>query len=164
MARPPLGPHDRLIPLAGAARRLGVNRSTLHEKVRAKDPTVRGLPPRSDHNASGAWLVSLDDVEAEERRKGLASPAPVPSAGAGPGAAPMTLGDPEVQIEFLRQDVKEERDLRLEQLEREMQRLVAEKDARIAELERQLIATTQALAAQGQAWAVLGTGRYAGDR
>lgn len=134
----------------------------MHEKVRAKDPTVRGLPPRSDHNASAAWVVSLDDVEAEERRKGLAPQSPAPSAG--PAVAPMTLGDPEVQIEFLRQDVKEERDLRLEQLEREMQRLVAEKDARIAELERQLIATTQALAAQGQAWAVLGTGRSAGER
>jgi hypothetical protein len=133
----------------------------MHEKVRAKDPTVRGLPPRSEHNPSAAWVVSLDDVEAEERRKGLAPPSPFPPPTRIPADAAMTLGDPEVQIEFLRQDVKEERDLRLEQLERELERLVAEKDARIAELERQLVAATQALAAQGQAWAVLGAGRSA---
>jgi hypothetical protein len=139
----------------------------MHEKVRAKDPTVRGLAPRSEHNASAAWVVSLDDVEAEERRKGLApasSALPVSSPEPVPASPAMTLGDPEVQIEFLRKDIKEERDLRLEQLERELTRVVAEKDARIAELERQLVATTQALAAQGQAWAVLGSGRATEQR
>jgi hypothetical protein len=69
--RPPLGPGDRTIQLGEAARRLGVTRSTLQGRVKAKDPSIRGLAPASELNPGHRWLVSLDDVEAELRGKGL---------------------------------------------------------------------------------------------
>jgi len=143
VARPPLAADDRTILLTAAARRLGLTRSTLHERVRAANPAIRGVPPRSELNPGHQWLVSLDDVEAEERRKGLVdSP-----------AAPPELSVDAMRVEMLQAALNESQQARITQAEAliaelrarlaERDRADAEKDARIAQLERQLAVATR---------------------
>jgi hypothetical protein len=144
VARPPLGPDDRTILLAAATRRLGVTRSTLHERVKATNPSIRGLAPGSDLNPGGRWLVSLDDVEAEERRKGLVDhPAPPPA----------DLSVDAMRVEMLQGALTDAQQALVAQAETlvaelrarlaDRDRALAEKDARIAQLERQLAAATR---------------------
>lgn len=134
VTRPALGPTDATIELSDAVRRLGVSRATLHERVRAKDPVIRGLAPRSELNPTSRWLVSLDDVEAELRRKGrLDSPAPAaePSVDA-------------MRVEMLQAALGEENDRRIAQLEA----LLADRDGEVARLRSQLAALGQAVQEQ----------------
>jgi hypothetical protein len=140
----PLGPEDPTITLTTAARRLGVTRSSLHERVKAAHPTIRGIPPGTELNPGSRWLVSLDDVEAEERRRGL---------GAHPAAPPPELSVDAMRLEMLQGALNEAQEARVAQAEAlvaelrarlaERDRTVAERDARIAQLERQLAAVTR---------------------
>jgi hypothetical protein len=139
VSRPALGPDDRTIELSDAVRRLGVSRATLHERVRAKDPVIRGLAPRSEHNPTARWLVSLDDVEAELRRKGRLD-RPVQAPAAEPSLDAM-------RVQMLQGALTEEKDRRIAQLEELLGAVRAEKDARIAQLEAQLEILGQSLAA-----------------
>jgi hypothetical protein len=135
VARLPLGPQDRTIQLGEAARRLGVTRSTLQGRVKAKDPSIRGLAPQSEFNPGNRWLVSLDDVDAELRAKGLLD---------------RPLLDPSVdamRVEMLQGALTEEKDRRITQLETMLATLRADKDARIAQLELQLETLGETLAA-----------------
>lgn len=134
MPRPPLGPGDRTIHLGEAARRLGVTRSTLQGRVKAKDPSIRGLAPHSEHNPGHRWLVSLDDVEAELRGKGLLLDAP-PQAEVSLDA---------MRVEMLQAALSDEKDRRIAHLEA----MVAEKDAEIARLRAQLAALGRAVEEQ----------------
>lgn len=131
--RPPLGPGDRTIQLGDAARRLGVTRTTLQDRVKAQDPVIRGLAPRGEHNPTGRWLVSLDDVEAELRRKGLLDP---------PSPAEPSLDA--MRAEMLQAALSEEKDRRIAALEA----LVADKDAEITRLRAQLAALGRAVEEQ----------------
>ncbi len=131
--RPPLGPEDRTIELAEAVRRLGVSRATLHERVRAQDPVIRGLAPRTERNPTSRWLVSLDDVEAELRRKGLLAP-----------AAPAEPSVDAMRVQMLQGALNEEKDRRIAQLEA----LLAGKDAEISRLRAQLAALGRAVEEQ----------------
>jgi hypothetical protein len=131
--RPPLGPADRTIELADAVRRLGVSRATLHERVRAQDPVIRGLAPRSELNPTSRWLVSLDDVEAELRRKGLLAPPP-----------PAEPSVDAMRVQMLQGALTEEKDRRIAQLEA----LVADKDAEISRLRAQLATLGRAVEEQ----------------
>lgn len=135
MPRPPLGPEDRVIHLGEAARRLGVTRSTLQGRVKAKDPSIRGLAPQSDLNPGHRWLVSLDDLEAELRGKGLlvdtSPPAAEPSLDA-------------MRVEMLQAALGEEKDRRIAHLEG----MVADKDGEIARLRAQLAALGRAVEEQ----------------
>jgi hypothetical protein len=133
--RPPLGPGDRTIHLGEAARRLGVTRSTLQGRVKAKDPSIRGLAPLSEFNPGHRWLVSLDDVEAELRGKGLIDQQ----------AAEVSVDA--MRVEMLQGALTEEKDRRIAQLEEMLAQVRADKDARIAQLELQLEAAGQTLAA-----------------
>jgi hypothetical protein len=135
--RPALGPHDRTIQLGEAARRLGLTRSTLQARVKAKEPSIRGLAPMSDLNPSHRWLVSLDDVEADARAKGLADQ-PVP---------PSEVSLDVMRVEMLQGALSEEKDRRIGQLEELLAQVRGEKDARIDQLELQLEVLGQTLAA-----------------
>jgi hypothetical protein len=91
----------------------------------------------SDLNPSHRWLVSLDDVEAEARAKGLADqPAP---------ASEVSLDV--MRVEMLQGALSEEKDRRIGQLEELLAQVRGEKDARIAQLELQLEVLGQTLAA-----------------
>jgi uncharacterized coiled-coil protein SlyX len=133
--RPPLGPEDRVIHLGQAARRLGVTRSTLQGRVKAKDPSIRGLPPQSEHNPGHRWLVSLDDVEAELRGKGLLRDPSPPVAEVSVDA---------MRVEMLQAALSDEKDRRIAHLEA----MVADKDAEIARLRAQLAALGRAVEEQ----------------
>jgi hypothetical protein len=133
--RPPLGPGDRTIQLGEAARRLGVTRSTLQGRVKAKDPSIRGLAPASELNPGHRWLVSLDDVEAELRGKGLLDTPTPPVADVSVDA---------MRVEMLQGALSEEKDRRITQLEA----LVADRDAEIARLRSQLAALGRAVEEQ----------------
>ena len=135
MPRPFLGSDDSTIELTDAARRLGVSRSTLHERVRAADPVIRGLAPRSELNPTGRWLVSLDDVTAELRRKGRLDPAPQPAS------EPSVDG---MRAQMLQAALTDEKDRRIATLEA----LVADKDAENARLRNQLAALGRAVEEQ----------------
>lgn len=132
--RPPLGPGDRTIQLGDAARRLGVTRSTLQGRVKAKDPSIRGLAPATDLNPGHRWLVSLDDVEAELRGKGLLD-------------APPPVAEPSIdamRVEMLQAALSDEKDRRIAHLEA----IVADKDAEIVRLRNQLAALGRAVEEQ----------------
>src|SRR5581483_11111414 len=109
VTRPALGPTDATIELSDAVRRLGVSRATLHERVRAKDPVIRGLAPRTEQNPTARWLVSLDDVEAELRRKGRLLPGP-PAPAAEPTVDAM-------RAQMLQAALNDEKDRRIAALE-----------------------------------------------
>lgn len=134
MPRPPLGPADRTIQLGDAARRLGVTRTSLQGRVKAHDPVIRGLAPRSELNPTGRWLVSLDDVEGELRRRGLLDAPPPPAE---PSLDAM-------RVEMLQAALSDEKDRRIAQLEA----LVSDKDAEIARLRAQLAALGRAVEEQ----------------
>jgi hypothetical protein len=135
--RPPLGAHDPVILLGEAARRLRVTRSSMHEKVKAKSPTIRGIEPRTELNPTGRWMVSLDDVEAEERRKGLRTDPPGEE-----------LSVETMRVQMLQSALSDAQGAQVAQAETlvtelrarlaDRDRQLAEKDARIAQLERQL--------------------------
>ena len=149
MPRPPLGPAEPSIELAEAARRLGVTRATLHERVRADDPVIRGLAPRSELNPTSRWLVSLDDVEAELRRKGRLEPVPAP-----PPAEPSVDA---MRVQMLQGALNDEKDRRIEEMQRriaQLESLAADKDTQIARLEMRLAALGQAVSGQLQAAAL----------
>jgi hypothetical protein len=131
--RPSLGSDDRTIELAEAVRRLGVSRATLHERVRAQDPVIRGVAPRTELNPTSRWLVSLDDVEAELRRKGLLGPAP-----------PSEPSVDAMRVQMLQGALNEEKDRRIAQLEA----TVADRDAENARLRAQLAALGRAVEEQ----------------
>ena len=147
--RPPLGPADRTIQLGEAARRLGITRSTLHGRVSAKDPSIRGVPPQTEHNPANRWLVSLDDVEAELRHKGLLDPAP-------PAAPEVSLDA--MRVEMLQAALSDEKDRRIVQLEAAL----ADRDAEIGRLRAQVAAlgtvVQEQLASAGRAVAALAAG------
>jgi len=131
--RPPLGPGDRTIHLVDAARRLGLTRSTLQSRVRAKDPSIRGLPPHTDLNHGRNWLVSLDDVEAELRGKGLLDPI---STDPGPSLDAM-------RAQMLQGALNDEKDRRIAQLEAEKNEIRALLEAENERLRAQLAALGQ---------------------
>ena len=135
MPRPPLGPDDRTIQLGEAARRLGVTRSTLQGRVKAKDPSIRGVAPGTDLNPGHRWLVSLDDVEAELRGKGLLPHRP---------PSPAEPSVDAMRVEMLQAALGEEKDRRIAALEAAM----ADKDAEIARLRTQLAALGRAVEEQ----------------
>ena len=148
MPRPPLGPADRTIQLGDAARSLGVTRTSLQGRVKAHDPVIRGLAPRSELNPTGRWLVSLDDIEGELRRRGLLDPPPPPAE---PSLDAM-------RVEMLQAALSDEKDRRITTLET----LVADKDAEIVRLRTQLAALGRAveeqLAAAGRTVAAVTAG------
>ena len=134
VARPPRGPGDRTIHLGEAARRLGITRSTLQGRVKAANPSIRGLAPGSEQNPGHRWLVSLDDVEAELRGKGLLAAPPPPAE---PSVDAM-------RVEMLQAALSDEKDRRIAALEAQ----VADKDAEIARLRTQLAALGRAVEEQ----------------
>ena len=143
MPRPPIGPGDRTIPLVDAARRLGVTRSTMQARVHAQSPSIRGVAPHTDLNPGRGWLVSLDDVEAELRAKGLLAPAPAPAE---PSVDAM-------RAQMLQGALNDEKDRLIAHLETENARMRAEleglradRDAEIARLRSQVAALGRAMA------------------
>src|SRR5579884_2088999 len=121
-----------------AAKLLGVTPAAVRARCTRAHPAIRGVPPRSAENPGSEWLVLADDVERLVRAREVSSgsiarpavsPAVAPAGTEGEGGA-LTLGDPEVEIAFLRRDLQSERDQRVEQYEQ----LLREKDARIAEM------------------------------
>jgi hypothetical protein len=131
--RPPLGPGDRTIHLVDAAQRLGLTRSTLQSRVRAKDPSIRGLAPPTGLNPGRNWLVSLDDVEAELRGKGLLDPIPTDP---GPSLDAM-------RAQMLQGALNDEKDRRIAQLEAEKEEIRALLEAENERLRAQLAALGQ---------------------
>jgi hypothetical protein len=132
--RPPLGPGDPTIQLGEAARRLGITRSTLQGRVKAQNPSIRGLAPGSELNPGHRWLVSLDDVETELRGKGLLATPPPPAE---PSVDAM-------RAQLLQGALTDEKDRRIATLEA----LVADKDAEISRLRTQLGALGRAVEEQ----------------
>jgi hypothetical protein len=166
VARPALGPDDRVIPATEAARLLDITPSAMRARCVASDPSVRGLAPRSEHNPAAYWLVSVDDVQAILRGKGRpmpAAPAPAVSAvatrgPAEPAPAWENLGD--VQAQLLQGALSEEKDRRIAQLEAllaeqraDFDRRLAASEAQLAQVQRQLAIMTRANA---EAFAVPG--------
>lgn len=141
-ARPPLGADDPTIYLADAARLLEVTPAAIRKAVGARRPTIRGLPPNSDLNPTGRWVVSRHDVEAEARRRGR----PFPAAAAPPGervVADSGLSTDEVRLQLMQADLLDalraqlaEKESRIEVLER----LLAEKDTRLVERDERIAA------------------------
>lgn len=132
--RAPLGPGDRTIHLGEAARRLDITRSTLQGRVKAKEPSIRGLAPGSELNPGHRWLVSLDDVEAELRAKGLLDQ-PAPTSDVSLDA---------MRVQMLQGALSDEKDRRIAALEAQ----VADRDAEIARLRTQLAALGRAVEEQ----------------
>jgi hypothetical protein len=95
---------------------------------------IRGLAPRSELNPTSRWLVSLDDVEAELRRKGRLETPPPPAE---PSLDAM-------RAQMLQGALSEEKDRRIAQLEA----LAADKDAEIVRLRAQLAALGRAVEEQ----------------
>jgi hypothetical protein len=126
--RPALGPEDQTMYLGDAARLLGVTPAAVRKAVAAKRPSIRGLPPQSEHNPTGKWAVSVTDVEAEMRRRRR-----VPSPDE-PSLADMRLQMLQGEfVDSLRAQLSE-KDARIELLER----LLVERDARLADRDQEV--------------------------
>jgi hypothetical protein len=81
------------------------------------------------------WLVSLDDVEAELRRKGLLDP---------PRPSPSEPSLDAMRVQMIQAALSDEKDRPIAQLEA----MVADKDGEIARLRAQLAALGQAVEEQ----------------
>lgn len=130
-----------MIYLADAARLLDVTPAAIRKAVGAQRPTIRGVPPNSDLNPTGKWMVSRDDVEAEARRRGR--PLAIASVPVATPAEGETLSTDEVRLQLMQADLVDalkaqlaEKDARIELLER----IVEEKDTRLAERDDQIAA------------------------
>lgn len=126
---------DPTIYLVDAARLLGVTPGALRKALAARQPTIRGLAPRSPRNPTGKWLLSAADVDAELRRRGR--PRQLAAGDAD------VLSAEEIRHQMLQGDYVDalkaqlaEKDARIEVLGR----LVAEKDTRLAERDEQIAA------------------------
>jgi hypothetical protein len=118
-------------------RLLGVTPAAVRTAVNAKRPSIRGLPPHSALNPTGKWAVSVEDVEAELRRRGR-----TPRA-----EAETSLAD--MRVEMLQGALSEAQQARVDQVEAlvaELRSRIAEKDARISQLEGQLSALARSVA------------------
>lgn len=135
--RPALGADDPTMYLGDAARLLGVTPAAVRKAVNAKRPSIRGMAPHSALNPTGKWAVSVEDVEAELRRRGR-----TPRA-----EAETSLAD--MRVEMLQgalSDAQQARVTQAEQLIGELRERLAEKDTRIAQLEAQLAALARSVA------------------
>ncbi len=122
--------------LGDAARLLGVTPAAVRKAVNAKRPSIRGLAPHSTLNPTGKWAVSVEDVEAELRRRGRTVREPETS-----------LAD--LRVEMLQGALSDAQQARVDQAEAligELRARLAEKDARIAQLEAQLAGYARSVA------------------
>jgi hypothetical protein len=128
--------------LADAARLLDITSAAVRKAVTAKQPSIRGLAPKTPLNATGQWLVSVADVEGDARRRNRPLP---PTAGTAPGPVRTADGDAlstaDLRVELIRADYVDalkaqlaEKDARIELLER----LLAEKETRLGERDEQI--------------------------
>jgi hypothetical protein len=147
MPRAELGPDDRLMRITDAAAALGVSVAAVRARCERRDPTIRGLRPRSEHNPGPHWLVCADDVDAVRRGNAPPPAAPTPETG--------TLED--LRVEMLAGALSEEKDRRIAHLEDERartqslyERQLADRDARVAQLERQLAVQARSLTLQAR--------------
>jgi predicted transcriptional regulator len=122
--------------LGDAARLLGVTPAAVRKAVNAKRPSIRGLAPHSALNPTGKWAVSVEDVEAELRRRGRTPREPETS-----------LAD--MRVEMLQGALSDAQQARVDQAEAlvgELRVRLAEKEARVAQLEAQLASLARSVA------------------
>ncbi|MDQ1508053.1 MAG: hypothetical protein QOD57_5780, partial [Actinomycetota bacterium] len=71
----------------------------------AKQPSIRGLAPKTPLNPTGQWLVSVADVEADARLRNRSLP---PAAGTSPAPVRTADGDAlstaDLRVELIRAD------------------------------------------------------------